>query len=100
MPPRLATSVDDALTGAPLNPVDATMGQTSNGSNKRPRDEEDDLEDDDEEEGGKKERTFPNQRLWNLFTNLFSLQDERLKSLLSKISLAGISLSQNVKRVS
>ena len=61
MPPRLTTSVDDPLTGAPLNPVPlpvdaATMGQTSNGSNKRPRDEEDDLEDDDEEEGGKKER--------------------------------------------
>ena len=56
MPPRLATSVDDTLTGVNPVPVDATMGQTSNGSNKRPREEEDDLDDDEEEEGGKKER--------------------------------------------
>jgi len=57
MPPRLSTNVDDTLSGG-LNPVD-NMGQTSNGSNKRPRDEDDDLDDDDDEEGGKKERTFP-----------------------------------------
>jgi hypothetical protein len=61
MPPRLATSVEDSLTGQSLNSVplqvDATMGQTSNGSNKRPREEDDDLDEDDEEEGGKKERS-------------------------------------------
>lgn len=52
MPPRLSTTVDDSL-----NPAEATMSQTSNGSNKRPRDEDDELDDDDDEEGGKKERT-------------------------------------------
>jgi len=51
MPPRLSNEVTD-----PLNPAEAGMGQTSNGSNKRPREEEDDDVDDDEEEGGKKER--------------------------------------------
>ena len=60
MPPRLATSADDnTLPGGPINPAEASMGQTSNGSNKRPRDDEDDLDDDDEEEGGKKERIYP-----------------------------------------
>lgn len=54
MPPRLPADVND-----PLNPAEAAMGQTSNGSNKRPRDEEDDDVDDDEEEGGKKERKSP-----------------------------------------
>jgi hypothetical protein len=56
MPPRLTD--DPTLTGAQINPVDASMGQTSNGSNKRPRDEDEDLDDDEEEEGGKKERIF------------------------------------------
>jgi hypothetical protein len=60
MPPRLATTIDDTtLGGTSINSVDAAMGQNSNGSNKRPRDEEDDLDDDDEEEGGKKERNVP-----------------------------------------
>lgn len=54
MPPRLSTTIDDSL-----NPAEASMGQTSNGSNKRPRDDDDDLEDDDDDEGGKKERAFP-----------------------------------------
>lgn len=53
MPPRLSTTVDDSL-----NPAEASMGQTSNGSNKRPRDEDEELDDDDDEEGGKKERTW------------------------------------------
>ena len=56
MPPRLSSATDDSsLAGAPLNPVDAAMGQNSNG-NKRPREEEDELEDDEDDEGGKKER--------------------------------------------
>ena len=52
MPPRLPGDPND-----PLNPADAGIGQVSNGSNKRPREDEDDDVDDDEEEGGKKERT-------------------------------------------
>jgi hypothetical protein len=60
MPPRLSTGVDDpTLTGAPMNPAEAAMGQTSNGGIKRPRDEDDELDDDDDEEGGKKERKTP-----------------------------------------
>jgi len=51
MPPRLD---DPTLTGAPLNPAEVSM--TSNGSNKRPRDEDDDLDDEEDDEGGKKER--------------------------------------------
>jgi len=54
MPPR---PDDPTLTGAPLNPAEASMGQNSNGSNKRPRDEDDDLDDEEDDEGGKKERT-------------------------------------------
>lgn len=54
MPPRLSTAVDDSL-----NPAEASMGQTSNGSNKRPRDEDEELDDDEDEEGGKKERNIP-----------------------------------------
>ena len=62
MPPRLVNPVDDptALSGAgSMNPVDAAMGQASNGNNKRPREDDEELDDDDEEEtGGKKERTL------------------------------------------
>jgi hypothetical protein len=53
MPPRLSGTVDDSL-----NSAEATMGQTSNGSNKRPREEDEELDDDDDEEGGKKERNY------------------------------------------
>ena len=56
MPPRLSTTVDDpTLVGTQISPTEAGMGQTSNGSVKRPR-EDDDVEDDDDEESGKKER--------------------------------------------
>ena len=59
MPPRLATTVDDAnaLVGG-MNPADAVMGQgqASNGSNKRHREDDEEIDDDEEEEGGKKER--------------------------------------------
>lgn len=57
MPPRLKD--DPSLTGTQINPVEASMGQISNGSNKRPRDEDEDLDDEEEEEGSKKERIFP-----------------------------------------
>jgi len=57
MPPRLSNTTDEnTLGGVSINPAEATMGQTSNGSNKRARDDEDDVDDDDDEEGGKKER--------------------------------------------
>jgi hypothetical protein len=63
MPPRLSSATDDSsLTGTPLNPVDAAMGQNANGS-KRPREDDDDLEDDEDEEGGKKERIISLRRL-------------------------------------
>jgi hypothetical protein len=55
MPPRLLADVETKH-----NPAEATMGQTSNGSTKRPRDEEaeDDIEDEDDD-SGKKERGPP-----------------------------------------
>jgi hypothetical protein len=63
MPPRLSADDSTLTGGGGLNPAEASMGQTSNGSNKRPRDEEDDLDDDEDDEGGKKERMESPSRL-------------------------------------
>jgi hypothetical protein len=89
MPPR---PDDPTLTGAPLNPAEASM--TSNGSNKRPRDEDDDLDDEEDDEGGKKERNSHKKIV------LLIIQDERLKLLLSKTSLVDTSPSPSVRLVS